>query len=164
MPQASWRAGPFPDRDGRAWTEGRAGRPQERHRPAHPLRQVCRPLPGALEAPWHQQRRLHPHHRAPPHRSRPEDSPGSLGQGPDLPVRLQGQLLRRMRKILHRQGSPGRMLPRLRQKGRCPRGEELLLQDEPVPAAPHRPHQRKPGLHPPRKPPPGDPRLPEAAP
>ena len=82
-----------------------AGRPQQR------------PLPGGGRPARRRLRRLHPHHRAPPHQGGAEVPAGRLRQRRHRARHLRGPLLRELRGLLHRGRAGRRQLPGPRPPG-----------------------------------------------
>ena len=82
----------------------------------------------AWRAPRHLQRRLHPHHRAPPLHGGAGVPAADLRQRVHRAGLLLGPLLRLLRGLLHRGPARGRQLPGARAPGGRDAGGQLLLQ------------------------------------
>ena len=125
----------LPDRHRRARPQGAAGRRGPRRVAPGVGRPDRRALPGRVEAPRHHQRRLHPHHRAPPLPRRRAAAAGLLRQRRHRARHVRGPLLRVVRGVLHRGRAGRRQLPHPRPPRRARQRGELLLQALPVRAA-----------------------------
>ena len=145
-----------PDRHGRARREGRRGRRRARHDPAGVVRLAGPALPGPLERARGLQRRLHPHHRAPPAPRGPVPVGPHAGERLPLQGLLRRLVLRAGGDLLHRDpGREGRRgarhqgrapLPRLRPPARARPGGVLLLQALRLPGPPPGALRRAPRL------------------
>ena len=154
----------LPDRHGRARAEGRAGRAKLGISAAGALRPHGRALRRALGEARHQQRRLHPHHRAAARARRAGIARRTARARRDLQGRLRGLVLRPGRALLDRQGRRGRALPGLRAGAGPPRRGELLLPHGQPPRVAARAHRGQPRVHPARVAPQRDARFPAPAP
>ena len=94
----------------------------------------------------------------------PADPPEGLRRRGHLLRPVRGLLLRRLRAVLHGEGTGRREVPRARDGARTPQGEQLLLPDEQVPGVAHRAHRGAPRLHPAGALPERGPRLPARPP
>ena len=123
------------DRYGRARGEDRRSGRGPRHLAPGVDRPHLGPLRRGLEAAQHQQRRLHPHHRAPALRGGAAVPPAGLRQRLHRARAVHRALLRVVRGLLHRGPARGRQVPGPRPPGGRDAGGQLLLPAERVRAA-----------------------------